>query len=164
MFRIVPLVENTTSTTDYKCKHGLCIYVQTDNHKILFDVGPNSLFLDNAKKMGVDIADIDTVIISHGHSDHGGGLIDFIEMNTKAKIFIRKNAFEPHYIKVLGLPVYVGLDSSLVNSGRFVFTEDVSVIDEELLLFSGVKEETLFSKSNKKLFAKKQGTMIQDDF
>ena len=164
MFRIVPLVENTTSTAYYKCKHGLCIYVQTDNHKILFDVGPNSLFLDNAKKMGVDIADIDTVIISHGHSDHGGGLRDFIEMNTKAKIFIRKNAFEPHYIKVLGLPVYVGLDSSLVNSDRFVFTGNVSVIDEELLLFSGVKEETYFSKSNKKLFAKKQGTMIRDDF
>ncbi|MGN1479583.1 MAG: MBL fold metallo-hydrolase, partial [Acutalibacteraceae bacterium] len=66
--------------------------------------------------------------------------------------------------KVLGLPLYVGLDASLINNDRFVFTEAVSVIDEELLLFSGVKEETYFSKSNKKLFVKKQGTMIQDNF
>jgi len=94
------LVENTAISSEYGCKHGLCIYIETPNHKILFDLGPNKLFVENALKMNVDISDIDTVIISHGHKDHGGALKYFLEQNKKAKIYIRKEAFEPHYIKV----------------------------------------------------------------
>ena len=53
------LVENTSISQEYKSKHGLSIYIETLKHKILFDVGPNGLFLENAKKLGIDITDID---------------------------------------------------------------------------------------------------------
>ena len=59
------LVENTTDKESFITTHGLSLYIETDNHKILFDVGPdNSIFL-NAEKMNVDIEKVDTVIISH---------------------------------------------------------------------------------------------------
>lgn len=115
MLKMMTLVENTTVSSEYGCKHGLCIYIETPNHKILFDLGPNKLFAENALKMNVDISDIDTVIISHGHKDHGGALKYFLEQNKKAKIYIRKEAFEPHYIKVLNIPFNVGLDKTLLN-------------------------------------------------
>lgn len=101
MPKIVTLVENTTSSSEYRSKHGLCLYIETDRHKILFDLGQDKLFLENAKKMDIDISEIDTVIISHGHKDHGGALKRFMDLNSNAKIYIRKEAFEPHYIKVL---------------------------------------------------------------
>ncbi len=46
--KIKMLVENTRVHPKYKSKHGLSIFIETQNHKILFDLGPNDLFLDNA--------------------------------------------------------------------------------------------------------------------
>ena len=51
MLKIVTLVENTTLSSEYRCKHGLCLYIETEKHKILFDVGQDDLFIENAKKM-----------------------------------------------------------------------------------------------------------------
>lgn len=56
MLRMMTLVENTSISSEYGCKHGLCIYIETPNHKILFDLGPNKLFAENALKMNVDIS------------------------------------------------------------------------------------------------------------
>lgn len=83
--KIISLVENTSSSSEYRSEHGLCLYIETPKHKILFDLGQDKLFAENAAKMNIDISDIDTVIISHGHRDHGGGLNKFLELNTKAK-------------------------------------------------------------------------------
>lgn len=164
MVRIVTLVENTALTTDYKSKHGLCLYIETAKHKILFDLGQNKLFAENAPKLNIDIAGIDTVIISHGHKDHGGALKHFLRLNSKAKIYIRKEAFEPHYIKVFGIPFNVGLDEELKKSKRIIFTDDEMRIDEELFLFSNVKNEKYIMNANQVLYAKKDGRLIPDDF
>ncbi|WP_242851920.1 MBL fold metallo-hydrolase [Clostridium baratii] len=37
---------------------------------MLFDLGPDDTFIENAKKLNIDIKDIDIVIISHGHKDY----------------------------------------------------------------------------------------------
>ena len=164
MIKIVSLVENTSSFPKLKSEHGLCIYIETSKHKILFDVGPNGLFLENAKKLGVDIKAIDTVIISHGHSDHGGALAKFIEVNSTAKIYIKESAFDRHYIKVLGIPVSTSIDHALRKKPQFVFTKDYEMIDDELILFSNVTGRKLYSKANTKLFVKKNGRIVQDQF
>lgn len=162
--KIITLVENTTSSSDYRSKHGLCLYIETAKHKILFDLGQNDLFIENAKKKNIDIADIDTVIISHGHKDHGGALKSFMAVNSKAKIYIRQEAFEPHYIKVFGLPFSVGLEKELFNSNQIIFTESKMQIDDELFLFSDIKNNTFSLKSNSVLYTKKQGQLVSDDF
>jgi len=82
---IKALVENTTITDDLGCEHGLSLYIETAKHKILFDVGASELFFQNAKKFGVNIADVDFLVISHGHYDHGGGLKAFCGKTKKPK-------------------------------------------------------------------------------
>ena len=162
--KIIALVENTTASAEYRCKHGLSLYIETEKHKILFDLGSDRLFAENAKKLNIDITEIDTVVISHGHKDHGGALKEFMAINSHAKIYIKKEAFEPHYIKVLGLPFHVGLDEKLLNEQQIILTDDTMLIDEELFLFSNVKPETFVSKSNRVLYSKKQGYLQSDDF
>ncbi|MDE6656044.1 MAG: MBL fold metallo-hydrolase, partial [Anaeroplasmataceae bacterium] len=164
MIKIISLVENTTTSPKLKSKHGLCMYIETSRHKILFDLGPNALFLENALKLGVDIQSVDTVIISHGHSDHGGALAKFMKINSKAKIYIKESAFDRHYIKVLGIPISTSIDYALKKKPQILFTKDYDVIDEELSLFSNVTGRKLYSKANEKLFVKKNGRIVQDQF
>ena len=58
-------------------EHGLSIYFEADGFKWLLDVGASGQFIINAQKLGVDISAIDFLILSHGHSDHTGGLENF---------------------------------------------------------------------------------------
>ena len=162
--KVKVLVENTSVSSKYKSKHGLCLYIETAKHKILFDLGANGLFLENARKMGVNIADIDTVVISHGHIDHAGALPLFLQHNSSAKIYIRESAFDKHYTKVLGLPFSVGLDRSLKNNKQIIFTDSVEVIDDELTLFSDVQSNELTSSSNLALLAEINGKKQIDNF
>ena len=97
--RIKVLAEDTSSNSSMKSEHGLSLYIETMGKKILFDTGASNLFLENAEKMGISIKDVDLAVISHGHYDHGGGLRGFFEENDKAKVYIHKKAFEPHFSK-----------------------------------------------------------------
>ena len=95
--RITALVENTVGNGCVECEHGLSLYIETEKHKILFDMGQSALFLQNARALGVDIAAVDMAVLSHGHYDHGGGLSAFLQANTNAPVYISRYAFEPHY-------------------------------------------------------------------
>lgn len=55
---------------------GYSALVEVDGRKILFDTGAHpDVVLRNAKEMGIDLSAVDTVILSHNHDDHTGGLI-----------------------------------------------------------------------------------------
>lgn len=91
--RIVTLIENLVYKQGFIAEHGLAIFIETENRKILFDTGQSGLFLQNAQKLGIAIDDIDGLVLSHGHYDHTGGLYPFLEKNSKAKIFAKKRHF-----------------------------------------------------------------------
>ncbi len=162
---IKTLVENTTINDNCGCEHGLSLYVETKKHRILFDLGQGELFLKNASELGIDISQIDIVVISHGHSDHGGGLSAFLKVNEKAKIFIHQKAFENHYsLRDEGKTVYIGLDQELKINDRIVFVGDNLNIDDELELFSNVTGNELPSVCNNTLLMKKSDEKMQDTF
>lgn len=81
------LVDNNTLTDRYFTgEPGLSFLLETAGKKILFDTGYSGLFLGNAEKMGIDLRDLDFVVLSHGHLDHSGGLVTLIRHLTEAKI------------------------------------------------------------------------------
>ncbi len=95
--RIVTLIENLVYGQGLVAEHGLSVYLETEYRKLLFDTGQSGLFLQNAQKLGVEIGDIDYLILSHGHYDHTGGLYPFLEKNSKAKVYAKKDVFIPKY-------------------------------------------------------------------
>ena len=93
--KISVLVENSVCkpyANNVKPEHGLSLFIEFDDKKILFDTGQSDLFIQNAVKMGIDLSQVDYLIISHGHFDHGGGLKFFLEINKKAQIFFHEIA------------------------------------------------------------------------
>ena len=163
--KVISLVENTSLKKEYKKKHGLSLYIECKEQKILFDLGPDKTFFENAKKLNVDISDIDIVVISHGHKDHGGGLKSFLEINKKAKIYISEKGFENYYTSILKYgKLYVGLDKDLENNQRIIKIKGNYKINEMIYIFSNNHNETSEPSGNKALFQKVEGKYILDDF
>ena len=158
------LVENTTINPKLHSAHGLCIYIETNKHKILFDVGPNDFFIENASFLGVNLSSIDTVIISHGHIDHGGGLKSFLNINSKAKIYVQDNVFTKHYSKRIDKISDISLLKDIENSKQIVFVKDYLRIDDELELFSDVPNNHFMPSDNNELLHEKLNELECDDF
>lgn len=159
------LAENTSSMANLGCEHGLSLYIKTKNTKVLFDTGASNLFFENAEKMKVELSKIDIAVLSHGHNDHGGGLKKFLELNSQAKIYVQEKAFGDYYAqRPNNEKKYIGLDRSLLTTKRFVFVGDRFKIDDELELFSAVKQEQLSPSGNKSLFRKQEQEYVLDDF
>ena len=82
------LTDNRSNDPLFKTEHGLAILLETNRSRILLDTGASDVFIDNAKRMGIDLGAVDYVFISHGHNDHAGGLRYFMEVNKKAKVIV----------------------------------------------------------------------------
>ncbi|MCB2299264.1 MBL fold metallo-hydrolase [Clostridium tagluense] len=164
--KVITLFENRTISKEYKCKHGLSLYIETANHKILFDTGTDQSFAYNASKLGVNLEDIDIAVISHGHYDHGGGLETFLKLNSKAKIYMGKGAFDNHLVKLLGIIKFnIGLKKELISNNRLVFVDGMTIIDDEITLFGDVKGNKLQPKGNDRLLKECINKSIEkDDF
>ena len=72
--RIYVLTDNF-SENEFDAEHGLSYFIEIDGQKFLFDTGHSDVFIKNALKLGIDITqEVKTVVLSHGHWDHGNGL------------------------------------------------------------------------------------------
>ena len=159
--KIVSLIENTTQRPDMQVEHGLSLYIETADHKILFDMGQTDLFAKNAEVLGIDLSQVDLAILSHGHYDHGGGLKKFLELNEKAPVYIQKDAFLPHYGSAA---TYIGLDTSLLDSPRVILTEDLWHLDTGLTLLSCNQRTRKYNLGQNNLTEKVGDEFIPDDF
>ena len=160
--KVTSLVENT-SRRGLPVEHGLSLHILLDNgRQVLFDMGQRRLFADNAERLGIRLADVDAAIVSHGHYDHGGGLRAFLELNDKAKVYVHRHAFEPHYsLRESGLR-YIGIDHDLATHERVVLCGDETRIGEDMVLFAGVDSQYLKPAGNRLLFGPEKD--VNDDF
>jgi 7,8-dihydropterin-6-yl-methyl-4-(beta-D-ribofuranosyl)aminobenzene 5'-phosphate synthase len=159
------LVENTAISDDFQTEHGLSLYIETGARRLLFDMGAGGLFLKNAKKLDVDIADIDFAVISHGHADHGGGLEVFLQENAEAPVFAHQKAFGKYYARRQdGRLNFIGLDERLMQDERVVLTGERFDIAEGIEVFSNVGRDGLFPSGNRVLLMEQDGRMTEDSF
>lgn len=117
--KIVTLLENTTCREDLGCEHGLSIYIESQGHRVLFDMGQSDMFAQNADVLGVDLGNVEAAVLSHGHYDHGGGLHRFLQINRYSEVYVNQYAFEPHYN---ARNRNIGLDPALDKS-RMIFVD-----------------------------------------
>lgn len=157
--KITVLTENT-SHLGLPCEHGLSLYIEANGVKLLFDSGQSGLFAENAARLGVDLSAVEIAVLSHGHYDHGGGLMRFLQLNQKAKIYMSRHAFDPYY----NGERYIGLDASLRDSGRIVPTDGMTSLGSGLTLCDLNDIETEPAPGAAGLNRMENGVMIPDDF
>jgi 7,8-dihydropterin-6-yl-methyl-4-(beta-D-ribofuranosyl)aminobenzene 5'-phosphate synthase len=167
--KITVLAENSvckTNSLNCKSEHGLSLFIEFDERKILFDTGQSDLFILNAEKMGIDLSQVDYLIISHGHFDHGGGLKPFLKINKRAKVFLHINAAHKFHTKIFGLiPYYVDPDQKIIaEKSRIYFIDEDTQIYDKIILLEGFSEVFPQPEANKALFEKDKNRFIIDKF
>ena len=128
--KIVTLMENTSCREDLCFEHGLSLYIETENHQILFDAGQSAAFAVNGEMLGVDLKTVEFAVLSHGHYDHSGGLQKFLEINKTAPVYVSCHAFEPHY----SAKGYIGMDPVLKNSPQIRYVAEETKLAEGITL------------------------------
>ncbi len=154
------LMENTACREDLCAEHGLSLYAEACGKRILFDAGQNGDFAKNAEKLGVNLQNVDLCVLSHGHYDHGGGMLRFLQENDAAKIFVHEGAFGSFWHG----EKYIGLAKELRESGRLVYTKGEIELAPGLVLRDCADMPRLFPVSGQGLTQMVGGAHVQDEF
>lgn len=170
--KITTLIENMSGRDErLKYEHGLSLFIEFDGRKILFDTGQTGAYLDNARLMGIAVKDVDTMIISHGHYDHSGGVMNTMDLLRQGTMmYVGQEFFDGKY-KVLedGSFQYNGISFSerdiLERQIKLVkVKDDVTLLSGNIMLFKNFVSGNDFEKRNPKFMVKKDEKMFPDDF
>lgn len=162
--RIINLIENTKGSKECLFEHGLSFYIETARHKLLVDTGASHAFIENAGMLGVDLKQVDMVILSHGHYDHAGGILGFAEENPRARILMQQSADGEYYHVNEAGAKYIGIDRQIAELPQVEFIEGNRKVDDGIFLFSGVAGRKLWPLGNRELKVKKEEQFYQDEF
>ena len=162
--KVICLIENTEGLSGCPAEHGLSLYIETGAHRLLMDAGADDLILENARRLNVDLRIVDTVILSHGHYDHGGGLPAFLSVNQKASVLARPSVFDAYYSLHSDGPHYIGLPEELKGSDRFSLIDGDTVIADGISVFSDIPVLTPVPSANVRLRKLCNDRFAVDDF
>ncbi len=104
------LIDNLSDSPQIRAEHGFSALIEANGRTILFDTGQTDGFLVNAHRMGKSITTVDTVVISHGHYDHAGGIRSLLDLDIQPVCFTGKGFFTPKYGDDPGNLKYLGVD------------------------------------------------------
>lgn len=166
---IITLIENEEgSNKELKNEFGLSLYIRDEDIELLLDTGKTGEFVNNSKKLGIDISKIKNVVLSHSHFDHTGGLRTFIEeANKDFTLFINKTFFQEKHKITDGIQEFLGnnfdkkyLEEKNINI-KYI-DEDSFKLSKNITIFTNFKSMNDFELPNKSYFLKIRDNYIQD--
>lgn len=159
--KIWTLMENTASRKDLAAEHGLSLYIEANGKRILFDAGQSGAFADNAEKLGIDLKKVDFAVLSHGHYDHSGGLMRFLEINGAAPVYVSELAAGEYYN---AKDCYIGIAQELKENPRLIPVAEKLELAEGITLVSCRGREPIFSVDSAGLQKKTGDVLLPDEF
>jgi len=159
--RLTVLTENTAGSR-FQAEHGLSYLIETGNEKILFDTGHSNIFLKNAEKLGLDIQnEVQKIVLSHGHWDHGNGL-KFLRKKT---LITHPDSFQKRFRKKDHSPVGLEMTHSELASRFNIKTSSAPIKIKDNLWFLGEipKENSFEAKTTSFEFSDGTEDFVTDD-
>ncbi len=94
---ITPLSDNVVREPDLLAEWGLAFWIEADGRRILFDTGAGRVLEHNARHLHAPIETAETVVLSHGHYDHSGGLAAVLSRARRPEVWVHPAAFQAKY-------------------------------------------------------------------
>lgn len=93
---VTVLVDNNANE-GLASEHGFSAWIEAAGRRVLFDTGQGQALASNAGALDVTLRAADTLILSHGHYDHTGGLPLAITSAPAARVYCHAVATSPRY-------------------------------------------------------------------
>jgi 7,8-dihydropterin-6-yl-methyl-4-(beta-D-ribofuranosyl)aminobenzene 5'-phosphate synthase len=164
------LVDNQVNRGDrLLAEHGLCLLVESGESKVLLDAGQTDVCLKNAPRLGADFGGLSTVVLSHGHFDHGGGLPSLLRKVEGVEVVAHPGVFASRYARHSGQEDRcIGLRydaASLAKRGAAVRLESQPrEIAGGLLTTGSIPHVTSFEEDDPHFWVKTDGEWQPDHF
>lgn len=129
MPHIAVLIDNIATRPNLRSQHGLSIWIDAGDTKILFDTGINGLFLENAQTLEVPVGDVTHLVLSHGHYDHCGGVPFLLKTGVTPQVIIGPNAWVP---RQSSHPIGIPWEKELLSDLSVVINEDTCEIGPQI--------------------------------
>lgn len=157
--------DNRSNNPELETEHGLSILLQTERHKILLDTGASDVFMRNAEQMGINLSDVDYVFISHGHSDHAGGLRYLLEHNQQARIIVSPDAMSGKFFSKRGNLHSITTEWPEISNDRLILIDHTCEIAGGLRVIAHIPQTHPMPKGNLNLYVQDaNGGFVHDDF
>lgn len=161
--KIVVLSDNFTSTIIPPLigEWGFSAYIEADGVKILYDLGNSGLpVVHNAKLLGIDLSSVDYIVLSHGHSDHTGGLgnKELLNLIRGKTLIAHPSVFEKKFLNWNGKLQYIGLPltrEEMEKNFNLILTKRPIEFTKGVM-FSGEVKRYGYPEYNSGLFASKE--------
>ena len=144
--------DGTSGISRLSTEHGLSILLETERHKILLDTGASDVFIQNAELLGVNLSDVDYVFISHGHSDHAGGLQYFLEHNRQAQVIVSPDAMSGMFFSKRGNLHSITTEWPEIDENRLILIDQTCKIAEGLHVIAHIPQNHPMPKGNQNLY------------
>ncbi len=156
-------VGSGTENTVLETEHGLSILLDTGKQRVLLDTGASDLVVRNAKKLGIDLSTVDDIFLSHGHSDHAGGLKSVLEVNHQAKVIVSPDALSGQFFSKRRYLHSITPTWPVIPEERKVVVFDRCEVDG-LQIIARIPQQYSLPKGNQNLFVKDHEDYVPDDF
>jgi 7,8-dihydropterin-6-yl-methyl-4-(beta-D-ribofuranosyl)aminobenzene 5'-phosphate synthase len=145
---ITVVYDNHAYRQDLETGWGFSAYINRGTNSILFDTGPGGALVGNMEKLELEPGCIDTVVLSHIHPDHTGGLESFLEKNTEIVVYLPesfpkdfKGRIKAHGAKVVEVGKAIEICENVWSSGQLgKWIKEQSLVirtDKGLVVISG---------------------------
>ena len=166
--KVVILIDNNPDPKgEYLTEHGISIYFEADGLKWLFDVGASPNFGINARKMGIDVKEVDYLILSHAHRDHTGGLEYFLRKNKKARVImapLSSGQLFVSYRKEIHHDITINQKVIADFADRFIFADSDLSLSPNVTIIRNIPKIDPLPKANSLLFQTNGEVERADDF
>lgn len=159
------LIDNI-SDKNYLDEWGLCIHIVQGKTSILLDTGASDRFRENAKRMGIDLENVDIGVLSHAHYDHADGMSHFFDTNSKAKFYLRKECEENCYGRRFIFSRYIGIEKGLCEryKSRIEYVSGTQKLAEGVWLLGHSTPDLQLNGKKDGLFIRKNKRWLPDSF
>lgn len=166
--KVKVLLENTKPENSKLCsEHGLSLLIKKDDKRILFDTGgPKGCAIQNAYILGEDLSNLDAVVISHGHNDHTGGLLNFFELNDNTQVYLKKEALNPFYSLKSSNRKFIGMDDQIAEKylDRLKFVNTTIEVIPGIFVVPNIHKKFPIPSSNSNLLTENENGIVEDIF